>query len=100
MDTPYNAAESKHTIALARPRLTFFNRCWAALLDCLKREVAGPRLCDLSDSELRDIGIAGKIDSAASNRVMREALYNSTLHGVAPAPNAVFWTTSRSKPPS
>jgi len=83
MDTLYNAVELKHTIALARPRLTFLNWCCAPLLDWLKCKIAGTRLCDLSASELRDIGIArGEIDCVASNRLIREALYDLTLHGV------------------
>jgi uncharacterized protein YjiS (DUF1127 family) len=53
------------------PRLTVFSRCWAALLDWRERLAVRERLSDLSDRELRDIGIArGEIDYVASNRAI------------------------------
>jgi uncharacterized protein YjiS (DUF1127 family) len=71
MVTPYCVVGSKHTIAPAAPRLTVFSRCWAALLDWQERVVVRERLCDLSDRELRDIGITrGEIDYVALNRSM------------------------------
>jgi uncharacterized protein YjiS (DUF1127 family) len=69
MDAPYNSVAPKHTIAPARPRLTVFGWCWAALLAWRKRVPLRERLCDLSDRELRDIGITrGEIDYVAANR--------------------------------
>jgi len=71
MDTPYSVVGSKHTIAPTGPRLTVFSRWWAALPDWQERVVVRERLCDLTDRELRDIGITrGEIDYVASNRSM------------------------------
>ena len=80
MDTPCNAVAPKHTIASARPRLTVFSWCWAALLDWQERVLLQERLCDLSDRELRDIDIArGEIDYVAANRSIdpRSVVYPS-----------------------
>jgi len=69
MDAPYNPVAPKHTIAPARPRLTVFSWCRAALLDWQERVSLRERLCELSDRELRDIGITrGEIDYVAANR--------------------------------
>lgn len=81
MDAPYNAVAPKHTIAPARPRLTVFTRCCAALLDWQERVLLRERLCDLSDRELRDIGITrGEIDYVAANRSIdpRSIVYPSS----------------------
>jgi uncharacterized protein YjiS (DUF1127 family) len=80
MDTPYNAIGLKHTIVPARPRLTVFSRCWAALLNWHQRMVLRERLAKLSDREIRDIGITrGEADYVASNRLSRGVLFELTL---------------------
>ena len=81
MDAPYNAVAPKHAIAPARPRLTVFSWCWAALLDWQERVLLRERLCDLSERELRDIGITrGEIDYVAANRSIdpRSVVYPSS----------------------
>jgi uncharacterized protein YjiS (DUF1127 family) len=71
MNAPYSVVGSEHAIAPVGPRLTVFSRCWAALLDWRERLAVRERLSDLSDRELRDIGIArGEIDYVASNRAI------------------------------
>jgi uncharacterized protein YjiS (DUF1127 family) len=71
MDAPYNVVASKHTVAPARLRLTVFSWSWAALLDWQERVLLRERLCNLSDRELRDIGITrGEIDYVATNRAI------------------------------
>ncbi|MEH2559033.1 uncharacterized protein YjiS (DUF1127 family) [Bradyrhizobium algeriense] len=80
MDAPYNSVAPKHTIAPKRPRLTAFSWCWAALLDWQERVPLRERLCDLSDRELRDIGITrGEIDYVVANRSVdpRSVVYPS-----------------------
>jgi uncharacterized protein YjiS (DUF1127 family) len=69
MDVPLNVVGRKHTITPARLRFAVFRRCWAALLDWQERVSLRQRLSDLSDKELRDIGVArGEIDYVASHR--------------------------------
>ena len=82
MNAPYNVVALKHTVAPARPHLTVFSRCWAALLDWQERALLRERLCDLSDRELQDIGITGgEIDYVAANRSVdpRSAVCSSSL---------------------
>jgi uncharacterized protein YjiS (DUF1127 family) len=87
MDAPYNAVAPKHTVAPAHPRLTVFSWRWAALLDWQERALLRERLCDLSDRELRDIGITrGEIDYVAANRSID--------------PRSVVYPSSRAVPPS
>jgi len=81
MDAPYNAVAPKHAIAPARPRLTVLGWCWTALRDWQERVLLQERLCDLSDRELRDIGITrGEIDYIAANRSVdpRSVVYPSS----------------------
>jgi hypothetical protein len=68
MDVPLNVVGRKHTITPARLRFAVFRRCWAALLDRQERVSLRERLCDLSDKELRDIGIA-RVRSTTSPRI-------------------------------
>ncbi|MFB9268673.1 DUF1127 domain-containing protein [Bradyrhizobium erythrophlei] len=78
MDTPYNVVGSPHAIAPARPRFAVVSRCWAAFLDWQERVRLRQCLSNLSDQELRDIGIArGEIDYVASHRAVdpRGAVY-------------------------
>ncbi|WP_050421953.1 DUF1127 domain-containing protein [Bradyrhizobium tropiciagri] len=78
MDTPYNVAGSPQAIAPARSRFAVIGRYWTALLDWELRVQIRDRLTNLSDRELRDIGIArGEIDYVASHRATdpRGAVY-------------------------
>ena len=68
MDAIYNVVELTQTMVSARLGLTSLKRSWGVLLEWRERCRLRARLYDLSDSELRDIGITrGEVDYVASN---------------------------------
>jgi uncharacterized protein YjiS (DUF1127 family) len=69
MDAIYNLVELAQTVVSARLGLTFLERSWGALLEWRERCRLRARLYDLSDRELRDIGITrGEVAYVAANR--------------------------------
>jgi len=69
-------------IASTRSGLNLFKRCWGALLERRSRERLRADLCDLSDSELLDIGISRReVDYVASNRSIDPPGVRSTNGG-------------------
>jgi uncharacterized protein YjiS (DUF1127 family) len=69
MDTPYNVSGSRQTFVPVQLGLSLFGKCRAALVEWRERQRIRAMLLDLSDRELRDIGISrGEIDYLASNR--------------------------------
>jgi uncharacterized protein YjiS (DUF1127 family) len=71
MDTIYNFVELTQTMVSTRLGLTFLKRSWGALLEWRERCRLRAHMYDLSDRDLRDIGIArGEIDYVASNRTI------------------------------
>jgi len=69
MDTIYDLVGLNQTTAPVRLRVTVFSRCWAALREWRKRERSRAELHQLSDRELRDIGVTrGEIDYVVSHR--------------------------------
>ena len=69
MSTTYGATGLGQTAVSTRRVSSFFKRYWGALLERRKRQRVRAALCDLSDRELKDIGITrGEIDYVASNR--------------------------------
>jgi uncharacterized protein YjiS (DUF1127 family) len=68
MDTIYLFVRSTD-FALARLSLSLLKGCWSVLLDWHVRAQLRARLWDLSDAELRDIGITrGEIEYVVCNR--------------------------------
>ena len=69
MDAIYNLVELTQTLVSERPGLTFLKRSWGALLEWRERCKLRARLYDLTDRELRDIGITrGEVEYVAGNR--------------------------------
>jgi uncharacterized protein YjiS (DUF1127 family) len=69
MDAIYNLVEFTQTMVSARLGLTFLKRSWRALLEWREGCTLRARLYDLSDRELRDIGITrGEVEHVAANR--------------------------------
>jgi uncharacterized protein YjiS (DUF1127 family) len=69
MSTMYGATGLGQTAASARHVSGFIKRYWDAFQERRKRERLRADLYDLTDWELKDIGIArGEIDYVASNR--------------------------------
>jgi uncharacterized protein YjiS (DUF1127 family) len=69
MDAIYNLVELTQTMGSARLALTFFRRYWGTLLEWRERSRLRARLYDLSDRELRDIGVTrGEVEYVAANR--------------------------------
>ncbi len=69
MDAIYNLVELTQTLVPARLGFTFLKSSWGALLEWRKREMLRADLYDLSDRELRDIGITrGEADYVVANR--------------------------------
>jgi uncharacterized protein YjiS (DUF1127 family) len=69
MDAIYNLVELAQTMVSARLGLSFLGRSWGALLEWRERCRLRARLYDLSDRELRDIGITrGEVEYVAANR--------------------------------
>ncbi|UWU88976.1 DUF1127 domain-containing protein [Bradyrhizobium sp. CB1015] len=51
-----------------RSGVRLIKRCWSALIEWREREKLRSRLSDLSDAELRDIGITrGEVDYASAH---------------------------------
>jgi|EndMetStandDraft_6_1072998.scaffolds.fasta_scaffold77283_2 uncharacterized protein YjiS (DUF1127 family) len=68
MDTIYFLVRLSQTVP-TRGGLSLSKRCWSALMDWREREKLRSRLIDLSDAELRDIGITrSEVDYVAANR--------------------------------
>ncbi|UGY03918.1 DUF1127 domain-containing protein [Bradyrhizobium quebecense] len=71
MSTTYIAIGWDRRFASARRVVSFLQRHWETFQERRKRERLRAVLCDLSDSELMDIGISrGEIDYVASNRAI------------------------------
>jgi uncharacterized protein YjiS (DUF1127 family) len=69
MSTTYGVAGFGQTAALTRRVSSLFWRYWGAFQERRERERLRAALYDLTDRELRDIGIGwGEIDYVASNR--------------------------------
>jgi uncharacterized protein YjiS (DUF1127 family) len=69
MNTTYGATGLGQTAVSIRRVSGFFKRYWDAFQERCERQSLRATLCDLSDRELEDIGIArGEIDYVASNR--------------------------------
>lgn len=69
MDAIYNLVELTQTMASARLGSTFWKRAWTGLLEWRERYRLRARLYDLSERELRDIGITrGEVEYLAANR--------------------------------
>jgi uncharacterized protein YjiS (DUF1127 family) len=67
MDTLHLFVRSTHFVP-ARLNSSLLKGCWSVLLDWHARAKLRARLWDLSDTELRDIGITrGEIDYVVSN---------------------------------
>ena len=68
MDTIYLLVTSNQYVPTRRG-LSLSKRYWSALMDWRERKKLRSRLFDLSDAELRDIGITrGEVDYVAANR--------------------------------
>lgn len=69
MSTIQDATELRQKTALARSAYGFLMHFWGAFQERRKRSRVRTALCDLSDWELHDIGIArGEIEHVAMNR--------------------------------
>jgi uncharacterized protein YjiS (DUF1127 family) len=69
MNATYDATGLGQTAASTRRVASFFKRYWGEFQERRKRRRSLVALCDLSDRELRDIGITrGEIEYVASNR--------------------------------
>ena len=69
MSTTYSDTGLGQTAASTRRVASFFKKYWGAFQERRKRQRLLTNLCDLSDWELKDIGITrGEIDYVASNR--------------------------------
>jgi uncharacterized protein YjiS (DUF1127 family) len=68
MSTTYGATGSGQTAVSVRRISSFIRGCWDALQQRRKREKLRADLCDLTDWELKDIGVSrGQIEYLASN---------------------------------
>jgi uncharacterized protein YjiS (DUF1127 family) len=66
---PDSVVSSSQPIPPVRLGLSLLKYCWAAIRELRAREKLVIKLYELSDRELRDIGITrGEIDYVASNR--------------------------------
>ena len=69
MNTAQSAMGLEQTAVSTRRVFSFFKGYWGAFQERRKRQRLQATLCDLSDSELKDIGTnRGEIDYVASNR--------------------------------
>ena len=69
MDTPYNVCGSRQTFVPVRLGLSLFGKCRTALVEWRERQRMRAMLLDLSDRELKDVGISrGEIEYLALNR--------------------------------
>jgi uncharacterized protein YjiS (DUF1127 family) len=69
MDAIYNLVELTQTMRSARLGFTFLKHAWGALREWRERSRLRARLYDLSDRELRDIGMTrGEVEYVAANR--------------------------------
>jgi uncharacterized protein YjiS (DUF1127 family) len=69
MSTTFSEIELGRAAATTQHVSSFFKKYWHAFQERRERQRVRATLCDLSDWELKDIGIArGEIDYVASNR--------------------------------
>ena len=69
MSTTYSVTGLGPTAASTWRVSSFFKKYWGAFQERRKRQRLLTNLCDLSDWELKDVGITrGEIDYVASNR--------------------------------
>ena len=69
MSTIYSETGLGRAAASTRRASSFFKKYWDAFQERRERQRLQTALCDLSDWELKDIGISrGEIDYVASNR--------------------------------
>jgi len=69
MDTSYNVYGPSQTLVPVRLGLSLFGKCRAVLVKRRERQRIRAMLLDLSDRELKDVGISrGEIEYLALNR--------------------------------